>query len=154
MKKLRRQADGKTLLNQKNRWSPVTLLPKAAYRSTVTPIRWPMAIFTDPKQTLKNFLGDIKTPDSQSNLKKQKWSWRHRAPWLQSEPRSYSRQNITVLAQNRSYRLVIKETGWTAQEWSHPPTVNSSVAQGARVQHGEKTVSLLNKSWKNWIVTF
>ena len=40
-----------------------------------------------------------KTPNSQSNLEKEKQSWRNQAPWLQSVLQSYSHHNIMVLAQ-------------------------------------------------------
>ena len=34
-----------------------------------------------------------KTPNSQSNLEKEKWSWRNQAPQLQTIPQSYSNQD-------------------------------------------------------------
>ena len=45
-----------------------------------------------------------KTPNSQSNLKKEKWSWRNQAPRLQTTLRSYSNQDTMVLAQKQKYR--------------------------------------------------
>ena len=39
-----------------------------------------------------------KTPNSQSNLEKEKWSWRTQAPRLQTIPKSYSNQDSVVLA--------------------------------------------------------
>ena len=40
-----------------------------------------------------------KTPKSQSNLEKEKRSWRNQAPQLQTIPHSYSNQDSMVLAQ-------------------------------------------------------
>ena len=40
-----------------------------------------------------------KTPNSQGNLEKEKQSWRNQAPWLQTKPQSYSKQEGMVLAQ-------------------------------------------------------
>ena len=45
-----------------------------------------------------------KTPNSQSNLKKEKWSWRNQAPLLQIVLQSYSNQDSIVLAQKQKYR--------------------------------------------------
>ena len=43
-----------------------------------------------------------KTPNSQSNLEKDKWSWRNQAPQLQTILQIYSNQDSIVLAQNRN----------------------------------------------------
>ena len=45
-----------------------------------------------------------KTPDSQSNLEKEKRSWRNQAPGLQTKLQSYSNQDNMVLAQKQKYR--------------------------------------------------
>ena len=42
-----------------------------------------------------------KTPNSQSNLEKENWSWRHQAPGLQTTLQSY--QDSMVLAQKQKY---------------------------------------------------
>ena len=47
-----------------------------------------------------------KTPNSQSNLEKEKWSRRNQAPWLQTILQSYSNQNSMVLAQKQKYSSV------------------------------------------------
>ena len=52
----------------------------------------------------KNFTICIKTqktPNSQSNLEKEKRSWRNQAPGLQTILQSYSNQNSIVLAQKQ-----------------------------------------------------
>ena len=45
-----------------------------------------------------------KTPNSQTNLEKEKWSWRNQAPRLQTILQSYSNQDSMVLAQKQKHR--------------------------------------------------
>ena len=45
-----------------------------------------------------------KTPNSQSNLEKEKRSWRNQAPGLQTILQSYSYQDSMVLAQKQKHR--------------------------------------------------
>ena len=45
-----------------------------------------------------------KTPNSKSNLEKEKWSWRNQAPGLQTIIQRYSNQDSMVLAQKQKYR--------------------------------------------------
>ena len=47
-----------------------------------------------------------KTPNSQRNLEKEKWSWRNQATRLQTIPQSYSSRDSIVLAQKQKYRSV------------------------------------------------
>ena len=44
-----------------------------------------------------------KTPNSQSNPEKEKWSWRNQTPQLQTILQSYSNGNSIVLAQKQKY---------------------------------------------------
>ena len=74
---------------------------------------------TDSMQSLSNYRGIFhrtrtknfticietqKTPNSQSNLWKEKRSWRNEAPWLQTILQSYSNQDSMVVAQKQKYR--------------------------------------------------
>ena len=56
---------------------------------------------------IKNFticMETQKTPNSQSDLEKEKRSWRNQAPGLQTILQSYSNQDSIVLAQKQKYR--------------------------------------------------
>ena len=58
----------------------MTLLPKVIYRFSVIPIKLPMVYFADIEQKdLKICMETQKTPISQSNLEKEKESWRNQA---------------------------------------------------------------------------
>ena len=60
----------------------------------------------------KNFMICIETqksPNSQSNLEKEKQSWRNHAPGLQTILQSYSNQDSMVLSQKQKYRSMEQE---------------------------------------------
>ena len=45
-----------------------------------------------------------KTPNSQSSLEKEEWSWKNQTSWLQIMLQSYSHQDSTILVQKQKYR--------------------------------------------------
>ena len=58
-----------------------------------------------------------KTLNSQSNLEKEKGSWRNEPSWLQTILQSYSHQDSMVLAQRQKYRPV-EQDGKPMHLWS------------------------------------
>ena len=56
----------------------MTVLPNSIYRFNVTPIKLPMASFTELEQNhITIHMATQTTPNSQSSLEKEEWSWRN-----------------------------------------------------------------------------
>ena len=129
----------------------MTILPKAIYRFTAILIKIPMAFFTELEQkNLKICMETQNTPNSQSNLEKEKWSWRNQAPWLQTILQSYSHQIVRYWYKNR-----------TIDQWNRveSPEINPGTCGQLIYDRGGKTIqwwkdSLFNKwCWENWTAT-
>ena len=60
----------------------------------------------------KNFTIHMETQNtlnSQCNFEKEKWSWRNKAPRLQTIPQSSGNQDSMLLAQKQKYRSVVHD---------------------------------------------
>ena len=83
-----------------------------------------------------------KTPNSQSRLEKEDWSWMNQASRLQVILQSYSHQNSLVLAQKQKNR---------SMEQDRKPRNKSMhlyLTKDAKIYNGAKTASSINGAGK------
>ena len=77
------------------------------------------AFSTELKQkNLTVFMGTPKTPNSQSNLKKEKWSRRNQTSWLETILKIYNNQNSVVLAQKQKYKPMYRIESPDINPWT------------------------------------
>ena len=82
----------------------ITILPKVIYRFNAIPIKLPMAFFSQNYNKRKIIFMEIqKIPISQSNLEKEKQSWRNQTPNFTLYYKA-SHLDSMVLAQKEKYR--------------------------------------------------
>ena len=83
-----------------------------------------------------------KTPNSQSSLEKEDWSWMNQASRLQVILQSYSHQNSLVLAQKQKNR---------SMEQDRKPRnkfMHLYLTKDAKIYNGAKTASSINGAGK------
>ena len=68
------------LLDWKNQYCENDYTTQSNYRFNAIPIKLPIAFFTELEQKIYKCMETQKTPNSKSNLGKEKWSWRNQAP--------------------------------------------------------------------------
>ena len=80
--------------------------PKAIYTVNAIPVEKPTASVTELGQTILKFVQNLqRPPNSQSNLEKEKQSWRrYHKPRFQDSLQSCSHQNTEALAQKQTHR--------------------------------------------------
>ena len=127
----------------------MTILPKAIYRFNEIPIKLPLVFFTEWEKRFRICMETQKTLNSQSNLEKEKWSWRNQAPWLQTILQSYSHQNSMVLAIKQKYTSMEQD-----RKSRDKPTHLWSPNIWQRKKEYKMDKSLFNKwCWENWTAT-
>ena len=92
-----------TFLDRKNQYCENEYTTKCSLQTQCNSCQITKGIFH--RTRTKNFtihMETQKTPNSQSNLEKEDWSWRNQPSWLQTILQSY--QDSMVLAQKLKYR--------------------------------------------------
>ena len=86
------------------------------------------------------------TPNSESNLEKEKRSWKKQASWLPTILQSYSNQDSMVLAQKQKYRSMEQHR----KPRDKPTHIWSTyfLIKEARIYNGEKTASSVSGAGK------
>ena len=92
-------------LDRKNRYCENDYITKHNLQIQCDPYQITNDIFH--RTRTKNFtihMETQKTPNSQSSLEKEEWSWRNQSSWLQITLQSYRHQDSIVLAQKQKHR--------------------------------------------------
>ena len=106
----------------------------------------------------KNFIIHMetqKTPNSQSSLEKEEWSWRNQASWLQIILQSYSHQDSMVLAQKQKYRPMEQDRKprnkpmhlWVPYFWQRRQEYTMRAKTASSINGAGKTGQLHVKEW-------
>ena len=131
------------LLDRKNQYCENYYTTKCNLQIQHDPYQITNGIFH--RTRTKNFTVHIETqmtPNSQSSLEKEEWSWRHQTSWLQIILQSYSHQDSMVLAQKQKYRPMEqdrKSINKPMHLWVH-----YILTKEARIYNGAKIASLIN----------
>ena len=84
-----------------------------------------------------------KTPNSQSSLEKEEWSWRNQPSCLQIILQSYSHEDGMVLAQNQKQKYRPMEQDREPRDKPVHLQVNLFFIKEARIYNGGKIASLI-----------
>ena len=91
-----------------------------------------------------------KTPNSQSSLEKEEWSWRNQPSWLQIIWQTYSHQDSMVLAQKQKYRPMEQDR----KPRNKPMHLLTPYLWRRRQKYTMEKDNLFNNwCWENWSTT-
>ena len=145
-----------TLLGRKNQYCENDYITKCNLEIQCDPYQITNGIFH--RTRTKNFTIHTetkKTPNSQSRLEKEEWTWRNQAPWLQIILQSYSHQDSMVLAQKQKYRPMEQDRKsrnkpmhlWLPYFWQRRQEYTTGTKTASSINGAGKTGQLHVKEW-------
>ena len=134
-------------LGRKNQYCENDYITKHSLQIQCDPYQITNDIFH--RSRTKNFtihMETQKTPNSQSSLEKEEWSWKNQPSWLQITLQSYSHQDSMVLAQKQKYRPM-KQDRRSRNKPMHQMGI-LFLTKKARIYNGAKIGSSINGAGK------
>jgi len=131
----------------------MTILPKVI-RFNAIPNQTAICIFHRTKN-FTIYMETQKSPNSQSDLEKEEWSWKNQPSWFQTILQNYSHQANMVLAQKKKYKSMEQDRKptdkpmhlWVAFFWQRRQEYTIEKRQPLHWSGAGKTGQLRVKEW-------